>query len=50
MGLNPTKSNDVVERLAFNQTYSELPTLVQYLKSQYVLDPVAKELDYQVMQ
>ena len=33
-----------VERLAFNQTYSELPTLVQYLKSQYVLDPVAKEL------
>ncbi len=42
-GLNPSRGN-VVERLAFNQTYSELPTLVQYLKSEYVLDPVAKEL------
>ncbi len=42
-GLNPIRGN-IVERLAFNQTYSELPTLVQYLKSQYVLDPVAKEL------
>ena len=41
--LNPLRGN-TVERLAFNQTYSELPTLVQYLKSQYVLDPVAKEL------
>ena len=42
-GRNPIRNNSL-ERLAFNQTFSELPTLVQYLKSQYVLDPVAKEL------
>ena len=42
-GANPLNGN-ILERLAFNQTFSELPTLVQYLKSQYVLDPVAKEL------
>lgn len=38
------RSASIEERLAANNTTSELPTLIQYLKSQHVLSPVAKEL------
>ncbi len=37
-------STTVEAKLAANNTISELPTLIQYLKSQYVLNPLAKEL------
>ena len=38
------RSSSIVESLAENNTTSELPTLIEYLKSQHVLTPVAKEL------
>jgi len=38
------RSTSIEERLAANNTTSELPTLIEYLKSQHVLSPVAKEL------
>ena len=34
----------IEERLAANNPISELPTLIQYLKSEYVLRPLAEEL------
>ena len=39
-----TRSSSIEERLAANNTISELPTLIQYLKSQHVLNPLAEEL------
>ena len=38
------RSSSIEERLAANNTISELPTLIQYLKSQHVLSPLAEEL------
>ena len=40
-----TRSSSIEERLAANNTISELPTLIQYLKSQHVLSPIAEELE-----
>ena len=34
----------IEERLAANNTITELPTLIQYLKSEHVLRPLAEEL------
>ena len=39
-----TRSSSIEERLAANNTITELPTLIQYLKSQHVLRPLAEEL------
>ncbi len=39
-----TRSNSIEERLAANNTITELPTLIQYLKSEHVLRPLAEEL------
>ncbi len=39
-----TRSSSIEERLAANNTITELPTLIQYLKSQHVLSPLAKEM------
>ena len=39
-----TRSSSIEERLAANNTIAELPTLIQYLKSQYVLRPLAEEV------
>ena len=36
--------SSIEERLAYNETFSELPTLIQCLKSEFVIDPVSKEL------
>lgn len=38
------RSSSIEERLAANRTITELPTLIQYLKSQHVLRPLADEL------
>ena len=37
-----TRSSSIEERLAANNTISELPTLIQYLKSQHVLSPLLR--------
>ena len=39
-----TRSSSIEERLAANNTITELPTLIEYLKSKHVLSPVAKEV------
>ena len=38
------RSSSIEERLAANNTITELPTLIQFLKSQHVLRPLAEEL------
>ena len=38
------RSSSIEERLAANNTITELPTLIQFLKSQLVLQPLAEEL------
>ena len=38
------RSSSIEERLAANNTITELPTLIQFLKSQLVLRPLAEEL------
>ena len=38
------KINSIQERLALNEYSYNLPTLIQYLKSDLVLEPLAKDL------
>ncbi|MBO8242368.1 polysaccharide biosynthesis tyrosine autokinase [Prochlorococcus marinus XMU1410] len=41
---NRPRLNSFQERLALNQFTYKLPTLIQYLKSEFVLNPVAEEI------
>ena len=43
---NKPRVNSLQERLALNQFTYKLPTLIQYLKSEFVLAPVAEELGF----